>query len=1114
MKKLLYCAAALAVAFFAGSCQQEKLEPVQESNAVTFTVEAPAALQTRAIADGLNVNELVYEVWLTETLGDLTQNAQKLYQAKTDMAVENGVNKATITLDLVNDQKFTVLFWAQVKEEGAYNTDELTAVTYAKSEYNANNESLAAFYAVAYVNDCQHVKKDGSATGSQVTLYRPFAQLNLGTLNTSTAYTVALVSSEVNVKNVNTVFNVATSVASVPKEMTFKMAAVPTDPATLAVNGASYEYAGMNYMFAGDNVTVEYDIVTSLNGGMEGTVNNIVDAVPLKENYRTNIVGNLLTSKVDYEIVVDADFNEPDEMVAVGSTVVRTSEELAAALKEDKEHINIFLDEVGNVVTRAGEKKEFEIAISAWTEKYYFGGASTKTITINANGNKINFVHENGDWNYIRCVNDAAKWIINDATLTNSGKNNGPWNRHDIRFYNAVELNNVTSDKAIALLNDGKLNDVQISDVHPENSEAYGLWITAEGQTVSLDGVTITPSEGKTTDRAIKIADQYVDSPAKVTLNVSNSKFVSQKKAAVLVTSKAGAVINWGRGNDITGVAADPANAVWVDGGTDYQNIEDVTVTGASVIIEGQVSSTPVVTNAEQLKAAIAAAGKDKQTVILLKAGTYTGTFNIDGKNVALIGEDDVVIDGLVFGLGASHILLRNITLTNEHPAGSGITNRTNADYFCLGAYAAAFVIEDCVFNVSNQGNAAGKGAINIGDGFNAYSASDEYELIVRNTVFNCNGERPIRAKTSSWIEGCTFVDQYRYAIQVQGNNQAATEKVIFNNNTIIDPCTTSGEPFAAGVSISKAQKLSDAAFTISGNTLESAAFEDLKFVYDISDNVQITTCTLNGKQIEDTQLFVIEGVDDAKEVYMELPYSYDGENTYTVYTPLGLSIINAKMADRSLGRDAIVVLANDIDFTGYTWTPVDSHADIAFEIAEINGNGHTISNFTVNGQAMFKRFAGSGDVVIKDITFDNATVNSTAINTSILTVQTYQNVLLDNVDVKNSTITGGYKVAPLLATVYNESSSTVTATLKNCDVENVTVKATSYDFCTAGMVAFVYADDNDKVVFENCKVKDVKLFAPDDSYKAHAAVYTTGSSSLYDEAEGVTVTNVTFEAL
>ncbi len=870
MKKLLYCAAALATLLFAGSCQRENLEPAQESAAVTFTVEAPAALQTRAIADGLNVNELIYEVWLTETLGDLTQNAQRLYQAKTDMAVENGVNKATLTLDLVNDQKFTVLFWAQVKEAAAYTTDKLTEVTYAKNEYNSNDESLAAFYAVAYVNDSRHVEKDGTtAADSKVSLRRPFAQLNLGTLNTSTAYTVTMVSSEVKVTFANKVFNVATSVASGPAVLTFKNAAVPADPATLSVNGTAYQYAAMNYLFAGDNAIVEYDIVTKLNGGMDGTVNNIVDAVPLKENYRTNIIGNLLTSKTDYEIVVDAAFNEPDEDVVENATVVKTADEFKAALYDDKTHINIYIDPT---YTRSSDDV-FEVEVNATSENLYWGGASTKTINIDANGYTISFKNTNGDWNNIRCKNDAAVIIIKNAHLTNTGNNNGPWNRHDITFRNAVELYNVTSDKAIALENDSKLVDVEISDVHPDNSEAYGLWISAKGQTVDLDGVTITPSENKTTDRAIKIADQYLDSPAKVTLSVENSTFVSQKKAAILVTSKAGAVINWGRGNDITGVAADPANAVWVDGGQEYQNIEDVTVTGASVIIEGQVSSTPVVTNAEELKAAIAAAGKDKQTVILLKAGTYTGVFDIDGKNVALIGEDGVVIDGLVHGLDFAHILLRNITLTNATPAASS-SARHNADYYCLGAYVADITIEDCVFDVNNSGNAAGKGAINIYANRSDYKTSEingvQYDLVIRNTTFNCNGERPIRGKTNSYIDGCTFNDQHRYAIQVQGNSGLATETVTFINNKIVNPCSTSGEAFAAGVSISKSQILEDAAFTISGNTLESTAFEDLKFVYDISDKVNITTCTLNGEQIATGRCASIPGVDDAKEVVMD----------------------------------------------------------------------------------------------------------------------------------------------------------------------------------------------------------------------------------------------------
>ena len=64
MKKILLFASAIA-GLFLTSCQQENLEPVAGKGQVTFTIEAPAALQTKAIADGLNVNELIYEVWIT-----------------------------------------------------------------------------------------------------------------------------------------------------------------------------------------------------------------------------------------------------------------------------------------------------------------------------------------------------------------------------------------------------------------------------------------------------------------------------------------------------------------------------------------------------------------------------------------------------------------------------------------------------------------------------------------------------------------------------------------------------------------------------------------------------------------------------------------------------------------------------------------------------------------------------------------------------------------------------------------------------------------------------------------------------------------------------------------
>ena len=309
MKKILLFASALAGLFLAG-CQRENLEPVQAGQQVTFTIEAPAAMQTKAIADGQNVNQLVYEVWLTPTLGDLENGAQKLYQGLADMVSDGTVNKAELTLDLVNDQKFTVLFWAQVAH--TYDTEELTAVGYKDGQLDAlkaNDESLAAFYGVAYVNDCRNVKKDGSSASPVVTLKRPFAQLNLCTLNTSTAYKVDMLESEVIVENVPTVFNVVNGVEDPSSyvKVTFDMAAVPSDPATITVNNKTYQYAGMNYMFAGDNITLEYNIKTALNGQSEATVNNVISDVPLKENYRTNIVGNLLTSQTDFEII-DSDW--------------------------------------------------------------------------------------------------------------------------------------------------------------------------------------------------------------------------------------------------------------------------------------------------------------------------------------------------------------------------------------------------------------------------------------------------------------------------------------------------------------------------------------------------------------------------------------------------------------------------------------------------------------------------------------------------------------------------------------------------------------------------------------------------------------------------------------
>ena len=258
------------------------------------------------------------------------------------------------------------------------------------------------------------------------------------------------------------------------------------------------------------------------------------------------------------------------EVVPEGKEYVANNEELKAALTQDEEFIIV---ELSNDVT-------YDVA--AW-ENDAMGGASTKTITINANNNTITINQTNSDWNNIVTVNNA-KLVINDAKITNTGYNNGPWNRHDLNFACDVELNNVVSDKAMAFKADATLNNVTIND--PNTSDTYAIWIQPKGQTVSLNNCTIDMaacSDG----RGIKIDNQYLNAAeeGKVTLNVAGTKFITEEKSAVLVKTTVGAVINWGAGNDIAEVAADNVNAVWVDEATaSYADL--VTVTGASKIVE------------------------------------------------------------------------------------------------------------------------------------------------------------------------------------------------------------------------------------------------------------------------------------------------------------------------------------------------------------------------------------------------------------------------------------------------------------------------------------------------------------------------------------------------
>ena len=452
MKKLIYCALALAAGLFAASCQQENLEPVAQENTVTYTVEVPGVV-TKAVADGKNVDRLYYEVYMTNstTKADLS-DATLLYKKDIAMVTsQEATSRANVTLNLVQNQNYTVLFWAQCDiENPIYDVTDLRNVTYnGGATIKSNHEDYAAFYAVDYISDATPRDK-------KVYLKRPFAQLNIGTtINpidyNEDPYRVVMKKSKVTVKDVPTTFNVATSTVGGDAEFTFEMEEVISDE-NLVVNNTEYNYAAMNYMFAGDNrtATVEYwieaEVMTQNNVTVPTDLNKAVVNVPLKENYRTNIVGNLLTSSTEYEVIVDADWAgadlAPDPLylaAANGGDVTLTKDIVLTAPLEVKAKMTINLN--GKTISNPNN-----YAIENYSE-----------LTISGEGNMVGL-------GGIRSHN--GKVIINGGTYTASSDWNVGTYQHILKAVNTeVIINGGIFDATIEGITNAMINVSENSTV-------------------------------------------------------------------------------------------------------------------------------------------------------------------------------------------------------------------------------------------------------------------------------------------------------------------------------------------------------------------------------------------------------------------------------------------------------------------------------------------------------------------------------------------------------------------------------------------------------------------------------------------------------------------------
>ena len=297
MKLKLFSSLALVAMMFAGtSCSSEEVAPVTGESTVTLSVTLPDGIQSRTFGDGTTAQKL------TMLVLDENNEALSVFNGadvlNTDITLTKQVN-----LQLAAGKTYKVVCWAAA--EGAPYTFDTTNFTVSANYVGAktSDEALDAFYAV------QSITVKGNTTET-VKLYRPFAQLNIGTDDLSAAKAAGFEAETVTVtvptyKSLNLLTGEVE--AGDPRAVTFAANALPAGE-TFPKTG--YDYLSMNYLLMStDKQLVDVEFTVKAKDGATRTLP--VNAVPVQRNYRTNIYGSLLTNSVNINVEIVPAFNEP-----------------------------------------------------------------------------------------------------------------------------------------------------------------------------------------------------------------------------------------------------------------------------------------------------------------------------------------------------------------------------------------------------------------------------------------------------------------------------------------------------------------------------------------------------------------------------------------------------------------------------------------------------------------------------------------------------------------------------------------------------------------------------------------------------------------------------------
>lgn len=308
-KSLIFIASVLSL--LVGCTKEKSIFPSGDTVSVAVTASLPN-VATKAVADGDGQADSL-DHWVIEVRDTLQKDVVYYW---TEKAGEKGALSQTFELTLVKGHTYDIAFWAD--KSGCYDASNLKQLSFTDITKVGNSDSYDAFFA------CKRFKASGS-TAMTATLYRPLAQVNIITTDlpklqvgkTETAYLSYKPNTFSFKATVPTIFDVYSGEASVEKELTITPAA--------AVDTCYGDYAA-----AADSTTIHMIyVLTTLESAKDSKsdVRNINFAfksggvnipyqftdIPLKRNYRTNIIGALLTNTTEWTVTVDPGWDSKDD---------------------------------------------------------------------------------------------------------------------------------------------------------------------------------------------------------------------------------------------------------------------------------------------------------------------------------------------------------------------------------------------------------------------------------------------------------------------------------------------------------------------------------------------------------------------------------------------------------------------------------------------------------------------------------------------------------------------------------------------------------------------------------------------------------------------------------